>query len=357
MAQNKPAYSITGLHAYPWISWWYAIAAPAAQKSVEELTLQEREFLRRGKLTSIALLIELIEMGLQAYPAAHDGTASFPALLIAVGAAIIATILNRLGKLLPAGWIAMSILELTMTFVLVIPAGGHLSVGQLPFLFLLIQPLMISVLLFPAGGVLIVAAINVCITCFVLLVIPKTADLQMYIHMNAGPFFFVPTSDLIACALISFIVITSLKENLVRADKAEEVTKLQRMMAEQTRHELQTKRQLETGVQEIVSGLTHFANGDHTARIKLEQGHLLWPVGSSLNNTLGRFTRLREQTQTMEQTFTAVQNYLTEVRIAKAQGKALPAPQSGTQLDALVEEILTYPAHHSKHQPTQRPRL
>ena len=344
MLQNRPSpsYSITGLHPYPWIRWWYVLAAPSAPIRMEELPLHEREFLRRGKLIAIALLIELIELLVQSIPASHDGTNALPAILISIGFVIVAILLNRTRKLLLAGLLVIGVLEAGMISVLALPPGSQLGLAQIPLMFILIQPLIVSVLLFPAWGILVMAAINMTVTCLMLLFLPKTPEFQAYLQAHAGPMFGVPLSIQLLCALICFIMITSLQESLTRADKAEEVTKLQQVMAEQARQELQTKRQLEVGMQEIMSGLTRLANGDNHARIQLEQGHLLWSVASSINNMIGRFVRLREQERPMEQTVMALRAYVNAIQTARATGAPLPAARTGTEVDILVGELLQY---------------
>ncbi len=336
------SYSITGLHPYPWIRWWYFLAAPQAPTHSEELPLKDREFLRRGKLTSIALLIQLIELVVQAVPAAHDGTNAFPFILLSIAFLVVAVILNRAGKLLFAGVLVIVVLEAGMISVVALPPAIPLTLAQIPFIFLLVQPLLISVLLFPAWSILVVAFINMAVTTLMLLFLPRTPEFQTYMQAHAGPMFGLPLTIQLLAALISYIVITSLQESLIRADKAEEVTKLQQVMAEQTRRELQAKRELEAGIGEIVNGLTHFANGDNQARIRLEQGNPLWSVAATINNMMSRFVRLREQEGPREQAAIAVRAYLRELQMARITGNPLPEPRSGTEVDILIRELLHY---------------
>ena len=346
MAQNRSAspYSITGLNPYPWARWWYALVAPPAPAQIENLPLNEREFLRRGKLTSIALLMELVQLLISLGPASQDGqSTTFIPILINIGILIVAAILNRSRKLLLAGLLVTLDTEVGVSIVMAFPAGGHLGVPSIPFLFLLVQPLMISVLLFPSWVILVVGAINVLITCGIWLLVPKAAELQTYMQTPAiVPVIAAPIITLILCAVVSYVMITSLQENLTRADKAEEISKLQSVMAEQTRRELQMKQQLETGIQKIVSGLTSFSNGDQNARIQMEQGHPLWHIASSVNNMIGRLVRLRKQEKPMEQTIMALQTYLMTIRMAQATRTQVSFPQTGTEIDTLVKELLMY---------------
>src|SRR3989442_12223684 len=105
-------YTLTGLHPFPWIRWWYRLAAPPTPAQAEELPLKDREFLRRGKLTSIALLIELIELILAFGPATQDGTkTSAPLILVSMGVILIAAWLNRSRKRLLAGLLVITVME------------------------------------------------------------------------------------------------------------------------------------------------------------------------------------------------------------------------------------------------------
>ena len=341
-SRRPSSYSITGLYPYPWIRWWYSIAAPLAPSNVEELPLKEREFLRRGKLTSIALLIELIELLIQAKLTIGDGTNAFTFILFSIAFLVVAVILNRARKLLFAGLLVIIVMEVGMIGVVALPPAIPLTLTQIPFFFLLVQPLLISVLLFPAWAILVVAVINMGETALMLLFLPRATEFQIYMHAHAAPLFGIPLTIQFLAALISYIVITSLQESLIRADKAEEVTKLQQVMAEQANKELQTKRQLEADIKEIVSGLTRFANGDNQAGVRLEQGNALWSVAATINNMMSRFVRLREQEGPREQTVIAVRLYLREIQMARITGSPLPEPRTGTEVDVLVRELLRY---------------
>ena len=348
-------YSITGLQPYPWIRWWYFLAAPHAPMNAEELPLKDREFLRRGKLTSIALLIELIDLVIQAIPASHDGTNAFPFILLSIAFLVVAVILNRAGKLLFAGLLVMIVLEAGVISVIALPPAIPLTFAQYPFIFVLVEALLISVLLFPAWAILVVAAINMIVTVLLLNLLPRTTDFQNFVQAHSGPVFGIPLTLQLLGALISYIVITSLQESLVRADRAEEVTKLQQVMAEQTRNEIQTKRQLESNIEEIVAGLTRFSNGDNQARISLEQGNPLWSISANINNMMSRFVRLREQERPQEQTVMALRAYLRELQMARINGMPLPEPRTGTEVDVLVREVVRYSLSAQRPQQYHRP--
>jgi hypothetical protein len=343
-------YSITGLHPYPWINWWYRLVAPPVPPHAEELPLREREFLRRGKLTSIALLIEFIEMfiaieaGIQ-----NDNKAVLPLLLSVVATLIVACVLTRFRKPLWAGVLLMIVLDFGLIGNFTGSPDGLIGIFQLPTLCLWVQPLMISVLLFSAWGVLVVGSLNSILIYSLLLFMPHTAELQFYLRTQPYVVYSIPITLQVVSALISFIVITSLQESMIRADKAEEVSRLLQMLAEIADRELETKRQQDAWFEQISSVMTRIANGDWNARIPhVEANSTFTPVSRSINNMIGRYARQREQARPIELTAEAVQKHLHAIRIAKVSGAPVSLRPTGTPTDQLVEEVRKLSGKHSQ---------
>lgn len=349
-------YSLTGLNPYAWIRWWYVLAAPAAPDNAENLPLHDREFLRKGKLTSLAMLIEIFLVLISAISAVatsptdrvsagHLNVNEIIFILLPVAFTAIAAFFNRAGKLLFASVLVIISLEVIEIASGVAGLTSDLGVMELLLIFMLIHPLMLSALLLPAWGVLVVAGINVVVAALLVYVplFPRAPELVSFMEKGgSAPLLGFPAITLLLCALICFVVITSLQESLKRADKAEEVAKLHEIVTKQASQELQAKRQLEGDVREIIAGMTRFANGDNQARIQLEPGCSLWSVASSINNMVGRFVRLREQEQPMQQSFMALKAYMAATQLAKARGVPVTLPRTGTEMDTLVEELLTH---------------
>ncbi len=344
MITHQAPYSITGLNPYTWIRWWYKLAAPKAPPDAEALPLREREFLRRGKLTSIALLIELIEMFIAIGAGIQDPNKGLlPILFTIIGVLIIAAILNRFRKLTTAGIVTIVVVEVGMIGnILGGAVNGHLGTFQLPLLCLLAQPLMISVLLFPAWGGPIVGMFNVLAIISFLRFMPKTPDLQFYLNTQPYLVYSIPITIQVVIALISFIVITSLQESMIRADRAEEIAKLQQIMAEQARREVDEKHLQDAWFEQVVTTMTHLANGDRAAKIpsNMEIDATFGPVSRSLNNMLGRYVRLRDELRPLDLTMQAVQMHLQALRTAQINHTAPHLQLTGTPADQLVEAAL-----------------
>lgn len=344
-------YSITGLNPYPWINWWYRLVAPPVPPHAEELPLREREFLRRGKLISIALLINFIEMGLALLRVTSTTRMLLPILGAHIALLIVASVLNRFRKLLLAGIIALALYEVGLVQTILGP--GPLDMLRLPELCLWVEPIMISVLLFPAWCILLVGGFHILLICSILLFAPHTMDLQFFLNTRPYDLYIFPIDLQVCCALISYTVITSLRETLLRADKAEEVSKLQQVMAKQSRQELEKKVQLETWCRQVINILTRVSNGDWNTRLTPEgSSNELWAASKSINNMISRYGRLREETQSMEKTVAAVQAHLHALRVAKVSGTPVRLPHTNTPIDLLVKELKELPVDTSPSSPS-----
>lgn len=266
-----------------------------------------------------------------------------PILFTIIGVLIVAAILNRFRKLTIAGIVTIVIVEAGMVGnILGGAVNGHLGTFQLPLLCLLAQPLMISVLLFPAWGGPIVGMFNVLAIISFLRFMPKTQDLQFYLNTQPYLVYSIPITIQVVIALISFIVITSLQESMVRADRAEEIAKLQQIMAEQARREVEEKHMQDAWFEQVVTTMTRLANGDRAAKIpsNMEIDATFGPISRSLNNMLGRYVRLRDELRPLDLTRQAVQMHLQALRTAHINRTAPYLQPTGTPVDQLVEAAM-----------------
>src|SRR5205823_1369889 len=67
-------------------------------------------------------------------------------------------------------------------------------------------------------------------------------------------------------AVVTFLWVRSATQAIARADRAEEVAKLQHVLAERDREAAEQKEQLEMGVQQILDTHVRVANGNFGAR-------------------------------------------------------------------------------------------
>jgi hypothetical protein len=133
---------------------------------------------------------------------------------------------------------------------------------------------------------------------------------------------------------------------------------LQHAIAEQ-------KRELESGIQQILETHVQTANGDFSVRAPLAQDHVLWQIAYSLNNLIARLQRLsqaefelqetkREATRVVGSLQTQANQIKSELllihsetaqlvdalRDAKVRERPIWLPHSRTLLDPLCKELV-----------------
>ncbi len=133
-------------------------------------------------------------------------------------------------------------------------------------------------------------------------------------------------------AFFGWLGARSVDNAIARADRAEEIARLEHAIAEQTR-------QLEEGIKAIQQTHVKIANGDFSARAPLPQDHILWQIAFSLNNMIQRLQRSAEAEHMLRRTKAEVDRLLEEIQRAKAGHRPLWPVPSGTPLDPLIAEI------------------
>jgi hypothetical protein len=131
-----------------------------------------------------------------------------------------------------------------------------------------------------------------------------------------------------------------------RANRAEEVNKLSQALAEQQRFALEEKQQLEESIQQIVAVHTQVANGNFSARVPLTQKNVLWSIGGSLNNLLSRLQHWRQDALQLQRTQEAIQKVLFDIHQAEAQGVQPQLRRTGTSIDPLLAEFVSWTARY-----------
>ena len=92
-------------------------------------------------------------------------------------------------------------------------------------------------------------------------------------------------------AVVSYVLVRSALRAVERADRAEEVARLQRRESELLGREVERTHLLNSGSEHLLQVLVRAANGDQTARTDLRQDHPLWRIGNAVNVLLSRTRR------------------------------------------------------------------
>ena len=319
--------------------WWYAIAAPSAP--VKNASLHTREVVRKGQFTSLVLLLEFI-INIPSYFVSSDPHLIVP-LSISMVMLCVGVLLNRMGKTLAAGILVVVVIEYGMCswFVSFGFAGSGLALIELPFLAILIQPVLIAVSLFSASVALSLAGFNSLFIASVIFFLPKTPELAHYLSTLQSGFtiYFIPIINLLFVTLISVLWVNSARREMRRADHAEEVNRLVEALAVQQQSALLEKQLLEESIQQIVTVHAQVANGDLAARVPLDQKNVLWSIAGSLNTLLARLQHWRLEALQGQRTEQAIQLILHDLQQARKTGVAFYPRKTRTALDPLIAEI------------------
>lgn len=334
------SFSLTGNEVRGPLRWWYNIAAPPDVAS--DAPLKERERAHVGKLTSLALFIELIEMGIAGYSTTEDPNRLLPiAYLGIVTSLLIAMLFNRSGKIKTAGILVVVMIEVGMLLTIFGVPNEQLSSFNLPIFGLFIQPLLIAASLFPIGLVFPLAAYH--IVCIVLAItfMPKTTELIQHIQHMPYTAYGIPITLQVITALISFIWVRSAYEEMHRAETAEEVTRLTQALADQMLAAADRQEELERNIGVIHHTLVEVSNGNYQQQVPLTQRDILWPLALSLNTLISRTRSYHEQSKRFEQIDKLLSSLATELRqyrTGQRRGQ-ITVTNSGTGLDLLTIEL------------------
>ena len=317
------------------MGWWYRFAAPPEPSSTTPFS--QREAYRRGKLISLALLLQLvIVIVLLPTVGLFVNHALIPNLVIMAVLLSIALLFNRRGRVIPAGILAVVGLDLSL--MLNLASYPAMSSFLLPMLDLLVLPELFAVSLLPPAAVFVDALIHICfIVASLLFLFPKSAELQALLQTSALQDALArPIVIQVLVAVITYLWVKSALQSIERADRATSIAILEREMAEQGMQVTVEKQQLEESIRQILAVHTRVANGDYTVRVPLTRGNVLWEIGGSLNNMLSRLQRYRQDTLTFEQTNLALNQFL-QAR-SRAHNGFISWQQTNTPVDVLVQQ-------------------
>lgn len=291
--------------------WWYRLASPVKPGALA--SFDEQEKFRRGRTGSqiiLALYLLLGAIGISILVGgAGTNAQNLSALLVyTLILLIVATVLNRLGKVTIAGIIVV-IAFMAEPVLNIITTPGGLNMMVLPVYGLLILPLVCAVTFLPTWWVFVIALGNCIFTFCSLSYWPSTAELNVILFGNSdgsiqGYLYAVIIPIIISqiiVSIVAYIWVQGTSKALIRADNAEELVKLEHDLAVQARIATQQKQQLESSIQKIIDTHMRVANGDFDARVPLTEDNSLWQISGSLNNLLSRTQRLRQEAARLQQ--------------------------------------------------------
>jgi hypothetical protein len=201
--------------------------------------------------------------------------------------------------------------------------------------------LLFAASLLPAWGVFLTAAGNLLVTAGVLYTFPHEDAVTSHITnvISRG------ASVEISIAIIAYLLVRTMRQAIARADRAEEIGKLQKALLKQEHAVAEQKRALDASIQQIIETQRRVANGDLDARVPLTQENVLWEVAGSLNNLLNRMRRGNQAEQQLTQLLPRL-NHAAEVEnfLIKENQEAQRLTQA-LEEGASHQQPFRYPVH------------
>ena len=274
---------------------WYRLSSPSEPE--HSAPFKEQERFRRGR-TGSQIIFGLFLLLFIAVFTGFVGSNEY--LFIIIGGAafllLIATGCNRMGFVNLAGiLVVLTFVAFPMLNIVLTPDG--LSILILPLYGLLVLPLLCAAAFLPPWSIFLVALTNSLFTWASLAYLPRTAELNALLSIAL-----VFTVSPIICiqiiiSIMTFVWVQSTTQALLRANRAEEIARLEHDLALQAEESAREKHVLEASTQKIMEVLARGANGDYSVRVPFTEDNVLWGISGHVNNLLARMQRMRQSTE------------------------------------------------------------
>lgn len=319
------------------LGWWLNLTSPAWPTYV--VRVAERERLRKAELTSLSILAIFVCLVALVSNSLDDPTTAEAVVAIAISL-LIAAVLNRTGRTRLAAYLVPSVMLLIMAANVV---QGSLGLIGLPIYDLFAIPIFLVSLIGDRRVTWVFAAVAITFVVGSYLTVSHEVlklsngvsfDSIAYEQNIFGVWGMINrhVTLLFFAAFFGWLGARSVDTAIARADRAEEIARLEHAIAEQTR-------QLEQGIETIRQTHARVANGDFAARAPLEQEHILWQIAYSLNNLIQRLQRSADAEHLLVRTKAEIDRLLQEIQRAKQGLQPLWPQPSGTPLDPLLNEF------------------
>lgn len=295
------------------LQWWYRIASPP--EPANSAPFEERERFRRGR-TGSQITIFLFLLLFISYPAAFAGSNSLLIVILTIDLFVLtlAMVLNRLKMVSIAGIMVVLCFTASPTVNIVTTPGG-LNTGALPVFGLLVLPLMCAVSFLPPWWVFVVAAGNCLFTLSVLTFLPSSGELHEILKVA---FPGIVTPILLSQGIVSIVAylwVRGARLAILRADRAEEIARLEAIEIKRQEEQLAMSKQIEEGIQKIITTMgAVVAQNDFSIRVPLSQENILWRASKSINNLLSRLQGLKQSQEELKRTHTIAAEVARHIR-------------------------------------------
>ncbi len=281
------------------LAWWYRHTAPADPPI--GATFAQRDRVRRGRIASAIMLF----LGSVLTLVAPIGLVSpnkqilYTALTV-WGVLALCIALNRHGKVNLVGILICLSVNVGM-YLSILRAPGGLSLDDKDILYLLVFAELFIGAILPVNWVFLPALVNIAFSILELTLAPHTPQLAALLPTDRATILFRIIQVHVLVTGVVWIVGNHAREAIKRADRAEELARLQHTLSQMHERQMQEAQRLQATIETIIVTLTRQAQGEVTARVPAMEGETLWPLVGSLNTLLARYQRARQAEQEIEQ--------------------------------------------------------
>jgi hypothetical protein len=327
---------------------WYRLTSPADPPP--GASFEQQEIVRRGRLTSIVLLVLIITL-LALLPMGFFSPNVISTIAISGGLLIsfIALFFNRLGRSNIAGLLSTSYVFTALVTVILHSPGG-LSTETLGLFYTLVFVEVLAASLLPVNSVLFVAAINIVFVIVDLLLQPKTPG---FAQVMATSSFTVITRVIVLHAFVVLVLwlwVRNAIQAIKRANSAEELAARERQIQELQQAKLQQREELEKGIELILQTHVQVSNGNFQVRAPLSQDNQLWQIAHSLNNFISRMQNYSQAEAELKHTREVVAHLINEVREAQKMQRPVQIFNTKTSLDPFLQALAKLPPNQTHFQ-------
>ncbi len=321
---------------------WYRYTAPA--EPLATANFKERDLYRRGQLASTIMLalqfvlLIIIPIGLFGPNKQIFITAIFLTIIIFISA-----LFNQRGKVNIAGLILSLSLNLGICLSIIRTPHGLTPDSIAMFDLLVFSELFVASLL-PVNWVWASALFNISFSIYELTYAPRTPLLQTVMSTSYYAVVSRPIQLHLLVTVVLFLWVVNANRAIKRADRAEEIAKLQHDLAQQSKAIKGQKQLLDRSIDQIVETLMRWNNGAMNARIPLNSENVLWQVAGSINNLLSRVQRSRQESGAFQAYNEAMRRFY-EARERSNGGPILDWKRTNTPIDTLVMQHNTQMRH------------
>ena len=335
-------------------AWWYKHTAPPDVGT--QATFERSDRIRRGRIASWLILFLLVTLVLEGAVAAFTGNRIIFTIILPVLAVTIYSIfVNRSGWVNWAGFLLAAVLA-GSTYMSILIAPVSLSPTSVQVFLMLVLSDIIFVCIFPLKYGWIPAVINTFFTICTLVFVHHLAVPAGLLSVSYFPTVFSIALIHIVATGIPMILVSTMWQLIRRADKAEEMERLQYMLKQQVNEQLMEKEELESSIRKIIAVHVRVSNGDLDARVNIDGTKPLSNIADPLNTLLERYQQTR-QTEIQWEQFSAHLSQWKEteralkqmqkgyLHFAEAVNRAIQEQQpfycekTATPLDAVIQEM------------------